>query len=372
MNEEQVSGEPLTRCLAPSFLPATAVLEMTYLCNHACIFCSCPWFARGNGFDIRPELSIAQWKKIITKLCAMGVVSFAFTGGEPLLKKGIEELIAFSASCEVELIETVNGSLVSRKKPPDLHLLSNGKAMSEEVLALCSQYGVHLGMSLPGLTTFSTHTVKSEPHEVTHWFKMAKERGLSTHVGITVTKKNIHELYETIAESLLAGADSILLNRFLPGGRGLEYARELMLSSDEIVLMLDTAEEVLRTANRRGNVGTELPLCIIDESRYTHLKVGTQCSAALDFFAIDPSGYVRVCNHSPVRLNHMDDVEQVKDHPYWRQFVLKDYLPSACGGCRRLGRCDGGCREAAHVWNGSPEGLDPLFKVPADMPGKAG
>ena len=34
-----------TRRLAPSFLPATAVLEMTYRCSHACLFCSCPWFA---------------------------------------------------------------------------------------------------------------------------------------------------------------------------------------------------------------------------------------------------------------------------------------------------------------------------------------
>ena len=28
-----------------TILPSVAVLEMTYRCNHACRFCSCPWFA---------------------------------------------------------------------------------------------------------------------------------------------------------------------------------------------------------------------------------------------------------------------------------------------------------------------------------------
>ena len=34
-----------------TLLPSVAVLEMTYRCNHACRFCSCPWFA---GM-LRPE-----------------------------------------------------------------------------------------------------------------------------------------------------------------------------------------------------------------------------------------------------------------------------------------------------------------------------
>jgi radical SAM protein with 4Fe4S-binding SPASM domain len=347
--------------LAPSFLPATAVLEMTYRCNHECLFCSCPWFAPDGTYPMEPELTVDQWKGVITKLCAMGVSSFAFTGGEPLLKEGIEELIIFAATCNSIHIETRNGSLKTDSMPPELHLLSNGRIMSEEILSLCKAHSVHLGMSLPGLSSFREHTKMSEAGHITRWFTRARELGISTHVGITVTKKNYHELYETIAESLLAGADSVLLNRFMPGGRGLANSRELMLEKDEIAGMLDIAEEVLKTAHRRGNLGTEVPLCIIDENRYSHIKVGTQCSAAIDFFAIDPSGYLRVCNHSPVRICHIDSVEDAKLHPYWRRFALKDYLPAECEGCAAMGRCDGGCREAANIWHGSPDAADPIF-----------
>ncbi|MFH1709120.1 MAG: radical SAM protein [Planctomycetota bacterium] len=348
-------------CIAPSFLPATAVLEMTYRCNHACIFCSCPWEAENNGFDRRPEMDATAWKNLITRFCGMGVCNLAFTGGEPLLKEGLEEIITHAAACTVEHIETENGRLRSRMAPPKLYLLSNGKAMHAGILDLCRTHGINLSLSLPGLKTFSEHTAGGDPQNVLAWFKRASQAGVTTTAGVTVTRRNIHELYETLSEALLAGADTLLLNRFLPGGRGLKHAADLMLNREQITLMLDTAEEVLRTANRKGSVGTELPKCFVDPSKYTHIKVGTRCSAALDFFVIDPSGWTRVCNHSPVRLVHVDELDTLKQHPYWRKFTMKDYLPKQCNACTHMAACDGGCREAAHITGGAVDAPDPLL-----------
>ena len=39
----------------------------------------------------------------------------------------------------------------------------------------------------------------------------------------------------------------------------------------------------------------------------------------LGFFVIDPSGYVRTCNHSPQRPNDVSEIHKVKTHPYWRR-----------------------------------------------------
>ena len=46
-----------------TILPSVAVLEMTYRCNHACRFCSCPWFA---GM-LKPglEMEVDEWKRLI-------------------------------------------------------------------------------------------------------------------------------------------------------------------------------------------------------------------------------------------------------------------------------------------------------------------
>jgi len=167
-------------------------------------------------------------------------------------------------------------------------------------------------------------------------------------------------LYETISAALLAGADTLLLNRFLPGGRGLKNT-EFLLSKEEINEMLDTAEEVLRTARRSGSVGTELPKCIVDTSKYSHLKVSTKCSAAINFFVISPSGYIRTCNHSPVELCHYSEFQSLKSNNYWKRFTQKDYIPSSCNNCNMLCECDCGCREAAHVYSGELNSQDPVF-----------
>ena len=270
-------------------------------------------------------------------------------------------MIRHAFKCKCQHLEKNNGRLITRCAPPDLFLLSNGLIMNNEILQLCRECNINLSLSLPGLTTFAEHTGAADPRKVLKWFQKASDEGVTTTAGITVTARNIGELYETISEALLAGADTLLLNRFLPGGRGLDYAEDLMLNEEQITTMLDTAEEVLRLADRRGSVGTELPKCLVDMGKYTHLEVGTDCSAAIAFFVIGPSGHVRVCNHSPLRLNHIDEVDKIKHHPYWKRFVSKDYLPSSCNGCVHALHCDGGCREAAHVITGAPDGIDPAL-----------
>jgi radical SAM protein with 4Fe4S-binding SPASM domain len=344
--------------LAPSFLPTTAVLEMTYRCNHRCVFCSCPWEDPNGSFTKFEELSIDAWKDVLQKLATMGVCHFAFTGGEPLLKEGLFDLIQYASTLTVEHIESGDGGLESRLGPPKLYLLSNGTAVDWAVLDFCKQHGVQLSMSLPGLSTYQEHTDNGDPNHILGMFEKAATFDIPTVAAVTVTRKNLDELHATIAAAFLAGARQLLLNRFLPGGRGLKHAGELSLDRDQVRKMLDTAEEVLTDANRFGSVGTELPKCVLDGGHYERLHVGTRCSAAIDFFVIDPSGYVRTCNHSPTRLNHVSEIDRVKTHPYWRRFTQKEYLPAACGGCPSASDCDGGCREAAHIVTGALDGPD--------------
>ncbi len=349
--------------LAPSFLPATAVLEITYKCNHNCLFCSCPWEAPKSKFTKEKELSIEEWKNIISILMEKGIVNIAFSGGEPLMKKGLEELIEFASNLNARHIETSDGQLTETIKPPNIYVISNGGLMNEKFLDLCQKHNVMLSMSLPGLKTYNYHTKSGTPENILHWFAEAKKREISTTVNITATKVNLFELYETISNALIAGADFLLLNRFLPGGRGLKHRDELFLNKDETNKALEIAEEVLLKANRKGSVGTELPLCLIDKKDYRNLKIGTQCSAGKDFFVIDPSGYIRACNHSEHRLAHFNEYEKLKTYEYWNKFVMRNYLPEMCKTCQYRFVCDGGCREAAHICGGNINSPDPLFKI---------
>jgi radical SAM protein with 4Fe4S-binding SPASM domain len=344
---------------APSILPATVVLELSYKCNHNCLFCSCPWYA--DASFIKPEISIDEWKSLIKAYAAAGVTSFAFTGGEPLLKNGIIELLEFTGKQSALHIESVNGKLKSWQAPPEIYLLSNGRLVDEEILQLCKKLTINLSVSLPGLKTFSAHTDSDTPVEkIMNIFIRAKELDIFTTAGITVTALNFHEIYETISAALLAGASNILLNRFMPGGRGLQH-RELELTIEQTIEMTAIAEQVLSIADRTGSVGTELPRCLVNPDKFKFLKVGTQCSAARDFLVVDPSGFIRVCNHSEQRLLSWNEFDRLKDNPYWNSFIFKSWMPEECGACELKHECDGGCREAAHVCFGSLQSPDPLL-----------
>lgn len=271
-----------------------------------------------------------------------------------MLKEGLSEILTH-----------IRHSLDQRGIHNKIVLISNGREMNDSWLELFKRLDVHLSMSLPGYATFSSLTGRDGADNVLHWFERAKAIGLSTTANITVTKINLPELYETISLALLAGADSVLLNRFLPGGRGLSNIDKLMLSRAEVVEMLNTAEEVLSLAKRFGNVGTEIPLCLIDpDSKYKYLHIGYRCAAAKGFFVVDPSGRIRTCNHSPRIVGHVFDQPMISDTDYWDLFTNSDYKPQSCQACDKVERCDCGCREVANILTGNPCNVDSSVFLP--------
>lgn len=329
-------------------LPYSVVLELTYRCNHRCVFCSCPWFAPNSDYPKGKELEFEQWRQAIDKLYDMGIRTFSISGGEATLK-----------DCMPQIVEHIREEGKKRGYNHPIVLISNGLAMKDEYLQLFKRCNVHLSMSLPGYETFRTHTGVDNADGVLEWFTKAKKMGLETTVNVTVTKKNIHELFETVSMGLISGASSLLLNRFLPGGRGLKYKDELILNPKQVNKMLRVAEEVLSLSGRYGNLGTEVAACVIeDPDRYKQLRFGYKCGAAKGFFVIDPAGSVRTCNHSPRIVGHIFHEPIIDDMEYWKLFTNSQYKPIVCKSCSLIEQCDCGCREVANILYGNPMEAD--------------
>jgi len=349
MNNQTVfSGKPA--------LPVTGVLELTYKCNHKCLYCSCPWEENDSeGFPKYKkgtELNLSEWKRAMDILEKNGVKNLSISGGETLLKPELPDILAYIRDKNVF------------NKDKHIVVISNGLAMNEEYLALFKKYHVHLSLSLPGINTFEKHTGVDNALGVLHWLKRASKEGVQTTANVTVTKINFHELRETLSYALIAGADTLLINRFLTGGRGIRYQNELTLSNDQVNEMLDTAEEVLTKARRWGGAGTEIPFCVLKkyEHEYKQLRIGFLCAAAKRFFVIDPSGNVRACNHSPRVVGHIFDENIISDIDYWNVFANRDYIPDVCSHCTDISICDCGCRETANIVSGSYKAIDPCMK----------
>jgi len=72
------------------FFPRSIDINPTAKCNLACTFC---W---GPDHSIADSLSTEKWKKIIQFFYDHGTDAIVFTGGEPLIRKDINELIRFA------------------------------------------------------------------------------------------------------------------------------------------------------------------------------------------------------------------------------------------------------------------------------------
>lgn len=70
--------------------PLWLLAELTYRCPLHCVFCSNPVdYARHDQ-----EMDTGDWKRILTEARALGAVQLGFSGGEPLLREDLEELVA--------------------------------------------------------------------------------------------------------------------------------------------------------------------------------------------------------------------------------------------------------------------------------------
>jgi len=81
--------------------PYALLAELTYRCPLHCPYCSNPAQARINH-----ELTTNEWKRIIREAAALGVLQIGFSGGEPLVRRDLAELIraAREASLYTNLI----------------------------------------------------------------------------------------------------------------------------------------------------------------------------------------------------------------------------------------------------------------------------
>ena len=182
-------------------LPRVLTAELTYRCNHTCLFCSCPWEA--DRTIKATELSAGEWADIFHVVRQRGVEQVTFSGGEATLRDDFFEIL--DAAKELGF---------------SIGVISNGRRIDREFLQRLQKYHVLLSISVPGIDTFAQTTGQDNIDHVLEIFDTCHEIGLQTVANIAVTKVNFGELYQNIALPLLHGATYLLLNRFLPGGRG--------------------------------------------------------------------------------------------------------------------------------------------------------
>ena len=204
-------------------LPDVAIFEVTFRCPYRCAFCYCPWENATAGEYPRSELSTQELKDALKMLKSCGVGQVTFSGGEPTSRSDFREILLYTR----------------RELKLKVGIISNGYLIDEDFLDFIRPMNILLSLSVQGIKTYQQTTGVDGIDHVLELFRQAKARKIRTCANITVSKTNLPELYENIAYPLINGANYVLINRFMPGGRGMSH-QDLLLNGEELNDLFDT------------------------------------------------------------------------------------------------------------------------------------
>ncbi|HET9932326.1 MAG TPA: radical SAM protein, partial [Polyangiaceae bacterium] len=154
----------------------TLVAELSYRCPLRCPYCSNPL----DYNERRDELTTAQWLSVLDQAAALGALQVTFTGGEPLLRRDLEEL-------------------VSRAHALDLYssLITSGLPLGRERLAelkRCGLTAVQLSLQDPREAN-SNRIAGTDCHaqklEVASWIK---ELGFPLTLNVVLHRENLDQV----------------------------------------------------------------------------------------------------------------------------------------------------------------------------------
>lgn len=324
------------------------IFEATQKCNNDCLFCYNVW----KGSEPYPdgELSTSDTKHLITKTIKdTGCKQFTFTGGEPLLRPDLPELVSHAKSMGVNVTVISNGTLITEDVARDYIKLGVGLF---ELPLLSADRAVHNELSRNDAFDKVVESVAN--------IKLHKGLVVTVFVG---TKRNIDGLKDMIELSIALGADGIMFNRFNVGGEGTRHIEELLPTPAQVIQALETVEEAM--AKYKISIACSIPVqpCVIDTARFKKVHFG-YCAAGTKraYYTVDPVGNVRPCNHTPSILGNIltESFTALTAKPRIKPFM--DALPEFCRDCAIAATCQGGCKAAAQACYGSTCAEEPFIK----------
>ena len=333
----------------------TLIVEVTQRCNHACLHCYNVW---ASGSEAQPaayprgELRTAELLALLTKaLDETGCPHVTLTGGEPLLRPDLPQILDFLRLRGVTTTVISNGRLLT--EPAVIDLLERGVALFELPL-LSHRRQVHDHLS--GAPGAFDAVLASMAHIRFH-------RGQFVGVFV-VTRHNLPDLREAIKLAYAFGARGLMLNRFNPGGRGRAHLHELLPTADQMRQALEVAEAAATALHFPISCSIPIQPCLVDTRLFPHLGFGF-CAAGGDraYYTLDPLGNLRPCNHSPTILGNLFHQSFAELMATDRMAEFVGAIPPFCDPCSQRQVCQGGCRASAQVCYGSLTAEDPFLNL---------
>ncbi|WP_345718814.1 pyrroloquinoline quinone biosynthesis protein PqqE [Kineosporia mesophila] len=326
--------------------PFGLLAELTYRCPLACAYCSNPL----NLDDYTEELGPADWIRVLTQARDLGVLQCHLSGGEPLLRRDLPEIVAAAHGLGLYTNLVTSAVGFGRRKAEQLRA-----AGLDHVQVSIQADAPALSDRIAGLRSFDRKIDA---------MRLVKELGWPLTVNVVLHRQNIDRIAEVLELAQEAGADRVELANTQYYGWAWRN-RDALLPSRE---QLAQAELVVREARERLPMDV---LYVIPDyySRYPKPCMGGWASRQL---TVTPNGDVLPCPAAqslPLPRASVREASLAQiwaDSPVMNAFRGTSWMPDPCHSCERREIDFGGCRCQAFQLTGDAARTDPVCHLSPD------
>ncbi|HKV06190.1 MAG TPA: pyrroloquinoline quinone biosynthesis protein PqqE [Candidatus Acidoferrales bacterium] len=331
---------------APISNPLALVAELTHRCPLHCVYCSNPLELTARS----TELPTGAWVRVLQEAAELGVLQADFTGGEPLARTDLTELIRAARAAGLY------ASLITSGLPLDEKRLETLVAAGLDHLQLSFQ-----GAQEDSASEFSGTRTHAQKLRVAEWVKRHR---IALTLNFVIHRQNLDQLEEMLALAEKIGPGRVEFAHVQYYGWAFANRERLLPTRAQV----DRSIETLKSAEERLRGRIRVEYVVPDYyAKYPKPCMGGWGRKVL---LVKPNGDVLPCHAANV-LPGMT-FENVSKRPLRRiwedsdafnRFRGERWMQEPCCRCDRRGQDFGGCRCQAFLLAHDAAATDPVCSL---------
>ena len=323
--------------------PLWLLAELTYRCPLQCPYCSNPVeIAKYND-----ELSAEDWIRVMRQARKMGAAQLGFSGGEPLVRRDLEELIAEARSLGYYT-----------------NLITSGVGMDEKRVKTFKEAGLdHIQISFQA-SDEELNNYLGGTHSFQHKQEMArvvKEYEYPMVLNIVLHRKNIDQIRDILDMTVALNADYVELASTQYYGWSRVNIEQLLPTREQLARAEKTAREY------QEKMKDKMKIIYVIPDYFENRPKACMNGWGSIFLTIAPDGSALPC-HAAAQLPGLEfpnvrdySVPQIwNDSDAFNRFRGFDWMKEPCRSCPEKEKDFGGCRCQAYMLTGDAANADPV------------
>jgi len=323
--------------------PTTLLAELTHRCPLHCPYCSNPL----ELIRAEAELSTDDWKRVFTQARELGVLQLGLSGGEPLVRKDLEELAAHARSLGLYSTLVTSGLGLTRKRAEALR-----DAGLEHVQVSIQDADAESAERIAGVSS-----VKQKRAAIA----LVKELGFAFSINVVLHRANLDRIGELIDLAGDLGADRLELANTQYYGWGLKNRAALMPTREQVARARGIAEAAIERYRKKMQILFVLP--------DYHEQYPKACYGGWGklYIVVTPNGQALPC-HAASTITSLSfptvrerSLEWIwRESPGFQAYRGDTWMKEPCRTCPRKTVDFGGCRCQAFALTGDAANPDPV------------